>query len=263
MKSGSKKACSILTIAGSDSGGGAGIQVDLKTFHAFDLHGLSAITAVTAQNTRRITASHCMPARTLAAQLDALFDDFDIRAVKIGMLGSAANVIAVADTLARVHARHIVLDPVLVASSGTPLLSPRGLMALRRKLLPLVDVLTPNLPEAEALLGQRCLNARSRRDAARAMLEAGPKAVLLKGGHGRGAQICDYLADASGDFEYRHARLPLRAHGTGCVLSAAIAAGLALSLPLREAIADAEKFLQRALRQSYRAGKSTTRVLAT
>ncbi|MGA9334333.1 MAG: bifunctional hydroxymethylpyrimidine kinase/phosphomethylpyrimidine kinase [Rudaea sp.] len=254
---------SVLTIAGSDSGGGAGIQADLKTFCAFNVHGLSAVTAVTAQNTRRIVSTHCVPATAVAAQIQALYDDFDIRAVKIGMLGSAANVVAVAETLAQVRAQNIVLDPVLVATSGSPLLSPRGLTTVRRKLLPMVDVLTPNLPEAEALLGRRLSSALAIRDAARELLSAGPKFVLIKGGHARGGQVSDYLAGVTGAFEYRHPRLPLRAHGTGCVLSAAIAAGLARDRSLRKAVNEAEKFLQHALRHSYRAGKSATRVLAT
>ncbi|MEO8801927.1 MAG: bifunctional hydroxymethylpyrimidine kinase/phosphomethylpyrimidine kinase [Rudaea sp.] len=254
---------SVLTIAGSDSGGGAGIQADVKTFTAFGLHGLSAVTAITAQNTRCIIASHCVPARIVAAQLQALFDDFDVRAVKIGMLGSATNVGAVARALQNVKARNIVLDPVLVASSGTPLLSARGLATLRNQLIPLVDVLTPNLPEAMALLGRRSLTAAALRGAAHELLGAGPKAVLLKGGHARGTQISDHLVDANGYCEFRHARLPLRAHGTGCVLSAAIAAGLALDQPLRQAVSNAEKYLHGALRHSYRAGKSATQVLAT
>lgn len=256
-----RRHASVLTIAGSDSGGGAGIQADLKTFAAFDLHGLSAITAVTAQNTRQIASSFCLPSKTVIAQIQALFDDFDIRAVKIGMLGSAANVDAVARTLVHVRAKNIVLDPVLIASSGMPLLAPQGLLAMRRNLLPIVDVLTPNLPEAETLLGRRLANANARRAATRELIGCGPKAVLLKGGHAQGAHVSDYLAHASGESELRHPRLPIRAHGTGCVLSAAIAAGLALDRPLRDAVADAEEFLRDALVHSYRAGKGAPRVL--
>ena len=257
----SQRHTSVLTIAGSDSGGGAGIQADLKTFTAFGLHGLSAITAVTAQNTQLVSASYCLPSAAVAAQIQALFDDFDIRAVKIGMLGSAANVAAVAECLQRVRARNIVLDPVLVSSSGTPLLTARGLAVLRRQLLPIVDVLTPNLPEAGILVGRKLTNFRARRNAARELIDFGPSSVLLKGGHARAAQVSDHLADAIGDCDFQHPRLRLRAHGTGCTLSAAIAAGLALDRPLRIAVADAIKFLQQALAHSYRAGKGAVRLL--
>jgi hydroxymethylpyrimidine/phosphomethylpyrimidine kinase len=248
---------SVLTIAGSDSGGGAGIQADLKTFAAFGLHGLSAITAVTAQNTRRVVSVHCLPAREVVQQIETVFDDFDVAAVKIGMLGSRANVAAVAAALRRVRARNIVLDPVLVATSGRPLLPSSAVAALRARLVPLATVLTPNLPEAAALLG----HAVGGPAATRELLALGACSVLLKGGHARGALVRDVLVDAHGTREFRHRRLPFPAHGTGCVLAAAIAAGLALGRAPRAAVAGAEAYLQRVLRASYRPGDGAIRCL--
>ena len=252
---------SVLSIAGSDPGGGAGIQADLKTFAAFRLHGLSVITAITAQNMRQVSAVHNVPARVVEQQLQALFADFDIRAVKIGMLGSAANVVAVAEFLRSSGVRNVVLDPVLASSSGARLLSTRGVSALRETLIPLTNVFTPNLPEAEALLGRRVRSADDARRAAQDLRRLGARAVLLKGGHGHGAMLCDYLADARGIHEFRHARLPIQAHGTGCVLSAAIAAGLALGHARLAAIRVAQDYLQHALHASYRPGKGPIRAL--
>jgi hydroxymethylpyrimidine/phosphomethylpyrimidine kinase len=252
----------ILTIAGADSGGASGIQADLRTIASFGAHGLSAITAVTAQNLHKVVSVHRVPARELQRQLEALFAGFRIDAIKIGMLGSATNVSAVAAALRRTRARNVVLDPVLASSSGTALLSARGIAALRSQLLPLASVLTPNLPEAALLLG----NAVPQADMARAAQQLhalGARAVLLKGGHGRGRVISDVLVDASGVHEFRHPRLALRARGTGCVLSAAIACGLGRGQSLRAAIASAQKVLQRALRNSSRPTSGAIRVLDT
>ncbi len=251
-----------LTIAGSDSGAGAGIQADLRVFAAYGLHGVSAITAVTAQNSRGVAASHTLSAAHLRNQLLALFADFDIRAIKIGMLGSAANVATVAELLKSCKAQNVVLDPVLASSSGTPLLSPRGTTCLRRDLLPLVHVLTPNIPEAAVLLKRQLSDGHAMRHAAGALRELGPQAVLLKGGHGDGQTIVDYLADADGIVTYRHRRRPFVAHGTGCALSSAIAAGLARGWSLRSSVQAAERMLQQALRSSYRSGRGPARTLA-
>ena len=240
-----------LAIAGSDSSSGAGIAVDLKTFAAFGVHGLAAITAVTTQNSQRVQAIHRVPAAHVEAQIRAAFADFRVGAVKIGMLASAPIVRAVARALRDPAPRHIVLDPVLASSSGTALLSAAGLRALREDLLPMATLLTPNLPEAEILLGRRIVDAVQ---AARDLRALGARAVLLKGGHGRGREVRDVLADARGVVELRHPRLPVHARGTGCALASAVAAGLARGRTLREAVADAEAFVQRALRQSYRAG---------
>jgi hydroxymethylpyrimidine/phosphomethylpyrimidine kinase len=250
----------VLSIAGSDSGGASGIQADLKTFAAFGLHGLSAITAVTAQNLGKVVSVHNISAREVERQILTLFDGFEIRAVKIGMLGSAANVAAVAKTMARVRARNVVLDPVLVSSSGTPLLSARGVAAMRDQLLPLAALLTPNLPEANELLGKR-VRGMQPSAAARALRSLGARAVLVKGGHSRGAVVRDALAEPGGVREFRHPRLAIRARGTGCVLSSAIACGLAQGKPLAAAVEIAEEFLQRALREAYRPGSSRQYVL--
>lgn len=256
----------VLTIAGSDSGGASGIQADLKTFAAFDVHGLSVVTAVTAQNTRTIQRVHNVPPANIRAQLRAVFDDFRIGAVKIGMLGSAAAIDAVADALREFRAGNVVLDPVLVSSSGTPLLPARAIARLRERLLPMADVLTPNLPEAEALLGMPLAAPDERRHAARALLSLGPRAVLLKGGHAKGGKVYDYfVASERGDsvmsHTFAHRRLPILARGTGCTLASAIAANLALGAPGLDAVREAERYLQLCLRSAYRAGRGARRLL--
>jgi len=247
-----------LTIAGSDSSGGAGIAVDLKAFAAFGAHGFAAITAVTAQTTQRVQAVHRVPAAHVEAQIRAAFADSRIAAVKIGMLGSAPIARATARTLREMAARNIVIDPVLASSSGTSLFSAAGLRMLREELVQMVALLTPNLPEAEILLGRRITNPAQ---AARDLRALGARAVLLKGGHGRGHDVYDVLADRHGIVEFRHPRLPIRARGTGCALSSAIAAGLAHGRALRAAVADAEAFVQHALAHSYRAGNGSIRQL--
>ncbi|MGH8041615.1 MAG: bifunctional hydroxymethylpyrimidine kinase/phosphomethylpyrimidine kinase [Rudaea sp.] len=248
----------VLSIAGSDSSGGAGIAVDLKTFAAFGVHGLAAITAVTAQTARAVAAIHCIPAAHVQAQIRSAFAGFRIGAVKIGMLGSTANTRAVVHALRETRARAIVLDPVLAASSGAALLTKSGLRILRDELIPLATVITPNLPEAEILLGRHIADPAQ---AARDLLALGARAVLLKGGHGRGAHVCDVLADAHGVAKFRHPRLRIRARGTGCALSAAVAAALARGLPVHLAVDAAETFLQHALATSYRTGASSIHLL--
>jgi hydroxymethylpyrimidine/phosphomethylpyrimidine kinase len=251
-----------LTIAGSDSGGGAGIQADLKTFAALGVHGTSAITALTAQNTQGVTAVHPVPSKHLAAELDAVFDDFDIVAVKTGMLGDARTVRCVARELARRRPRWLVVDPVMIATSGARLMDKNAVRVLIENLIPLADVLTPNLPEAEALTG---ITIRSPRDGERAVEKLrgfGVQAVLLKGGHGRGREVVDRWFDARGSFEIRNRRLPFDAHGTGCTLSAALAAELAKGHAPRTAARRAVAFVQRALKHAYAAGVTPLRVLA-
>jgi hydroxymethylpyrimidine/phosphomethylpyrimidine kinase len=250
-----RKHC-VLAIAGSDSSGGAGIQADLRTIAAHGLHGLSVITAVTAQNSGAVESVHRVPPRQLLEQLDAVFADFEVAAVKIGMLGSVAAVDAVADYLRKAGARHIVLDPVLVASSGAALLPPRGLAHLRGRLIPLVELLTPNLPEAEALLGRHLRSDDDMRGAGADLLALGADAVLLKGGHQRGRVVCDYLFAGESTTVFSHARRPGSVRGTGCTLASAIAAGLASKLPLRDAVARAEQFLQREMQRAYRTGRA-------
>lgn len=250
-----------LSIAGSDTGGSAGMQADLKTFAACGVHGLSAIAAITAQNTRTVTAVRVLPAKLVLAQLDALHADFNIAAVKIGMLGNAANVRAVARWLSAHRLRNIVLDPVLVSSSGRALLDARGHAALRDELLPLADVLTPNLPEARALLGIPATfeDAIAMAQRLRAL---GSRAVLLKGGHAQSARtVRDVFVDARGVAIFEHARRAYSARGTGCTLASAIAAGLARKRRLRDAVADAEAYLQAAYARARRTGKGAARVL--
>ena len=251
-----------LTIAGSDSGGGAGIQADLKTFAAHRIHGLSAIAALTAQHTRAVTAVEVPGTAFLRAQIDACFDDFDIGAVKLGMLATADVIHAVADALERHAPRHVVLDPVMVATSGARLLEPAALDALRTRLLPLATVVTPNLPEAELLLGKAIPTHDEMEAACAALLDAGVAAVLLKGGHLADAgDVVDLFADASGITRYRHPRFVLEAHGTGCTLASAVAANLCRGLALRDACRVAGDYVHDALRLGYRPGRSEIVVL--
>lgn len=251
-----------LTIAGSDSGGGAGIQADLKTFAALGVHGVSAITALTAQNTRGVMAVHPVPPRHLCDELDAVFDDFAIAAVKTGMLGDTGTVRCVARELGRRKPHWLIVDPVMIATSGARLLDRNAVRVLIEHLIPLADVLTPNLPEAEALTGITIRNARDGQRAAGVLRGFGAKAVVLKGGHGRGRTVVDRWFDARGSFDIRNRRLPFDAHGTGCTLSAALAAELAKGRPPRTAARRAVAFVQRALANAYAPGNSTLRVLA-
>jgi hydroxymethylpyrimidine/phosphomethylpyrimidine kinase len=251
-----------LTIAGSDSGGGAGIQADLKTFAAHRVHGLSAIAALTAQHTRGVTAIELPSLAFLRAQIDACFDDFHVQAVKLGMLAEARVIHAVADALERHRPPHIVLDPVMVATSGARLLEPDALDALRDRLLPLATVITPNLPEAELLLGVTIADQQAMHEACGQLLRKGAQAVLLKGGHLPVAgDVVDLLADDAGIREFQHPRLQMEAHGTGCTLASAVAANLCLGLSLAEACRSAGDFVHAALRGGYRPGRSDIVIL--
>lgn len=251
-----------LTIAGSDSGGGAGIQADLKTFAAHRVHGLSAIAALTAQHTRGVTSVHVPAVAFLRAQIDACFDDFTIGAVKLGMLANAEVIHAVADALQAHRPPHVVLDPVMVATSGARLLEADALDALRSRLLPMASVITPNLPEAELLLQCSIPDLDAMHEACTRLLASGAQAVLLKGGHlpGRG-DVVDLLADSSGCTQLLHRRLDLEAHGTGCTLASAVAAGLCLGQGLSEACAHAADYVHRALSRGYRPGRGEIVVL--
>ncbi|NIA68510.1 bifunctional hydroxymethylpyrimidine kinase/phosphomethylpyrimidine kinase [Pelagibius litoralis] len=238
-----------LTIAGSDSGGGAGIQADLKTFSALGVYGASVISALTAQNTKAVTAIHAPPPGFIVAQLDAVLDDLRIDAAKIGMLGGAATITAVAAKLRQKPTIPLVLDPVMVAKSGDVLLAPAAMASLRRELLPLADVITPNLPEAAALLdGPVPEDEVAMAAVVRALHSLGPRAVLLKGGHLSGDESIDLLFDGETLHRFAAPRIATKnSHGTGCTLSAAIAAGLAKGRPLAQAVADAKAYLTRAL----------------
>jgi hydroxymethylpyrimidine/phosphomethylpyrimidine kinase len=256
-----------LTIAGSDSGGGAGIQADLKTFTAFGVYAASVITALTAQNTRGVRAIHYPPPEIVGAQIEAVLEDFALTAIKIGMLGSAEIANVVAERLSSPTGRggealplgeggpedrmraFVIYDPVMVASSGAPL-SGRGFVeAVRHALLPLVDCLTPNLAEAAALLREPI--AKSEADMERqgaALLKLGPRAILMKGGHLEGDEAVDLLVTESTICRFPAPRiLSTNLHGTGCTLSSAIAANIALGASLREAVAAAKAFVRQAI----------------
>jgi hydroxymethylpyrimidine/phosphomethylpyrimidine kinase len=238
-----------LTIAGSDSGGGAGIQADLKTFVALGVFGTSAVTAITAQNTLGVHAVFALPATIVAAQIEAILDDFNVVAVKIGMLGDSEIVAAVAAALSRRRPPFILLDPVMVASSGDRLIGPAAIAAIEARLFPLLDCLTPNLSEAAAFLRE----APARDEAAmmrqgRALLEHGLRAVLMKGGHLDTADSVDFLLTEAGARRYAEARIDSRnLHGTGCTLSAAVAGQIVRGEELGEAIARAKRFVGQAI----------------
>ena len=253
---------SALTIAGSDSGGGAGIQADLKTFAAHGVHGLSAIAALTAQHTRGVTAVHVPEIGFLRAQLDACFEDFRIGAVKIGMLASAGVIDAVADALERHRPPFVVLDPVMVATSGAKLLQDDALHALRTRLVPLASIITPNIPEAELLTGMRILDAAAADRAILSLRRMGSPAVLLKGGHlDEGECVIDRYDDGHADATFMHDRLPVEGHGTGCTLASAIAANLCRGMAMPAAVEAATDYIERALRGGYRPGRGEVVVL--
>ena len=253
---------SVLTIAGSDSGGGAGIQADLKTFAAHGLHGLSAIAALTAQHTRGVTAVHVPPVDFLRAQIDACFDDFRIGAVKLGMLANKQVIDAVADALERHRPAFVVLDPVMVATSGARLLETDALDAMRTRLFPLAAILTPNIPEAELLLGHSIQDDAAAEAALDALRALGTRAVLLKGGHlqSTGGMI-DRYCDADKTVQFTHQRIDVEGHGTGCTLASAIAANLCLGKALPAACEAATDYVHGALKHAVRPGRSEVAVL--
>ena len=247
-----------VTIAGSDSGGGAGIQADLKTFSALGVYGASVITALTAQNTLGVQGIHDVPADFVARQIDSVLSDLEVRAVKIGMLSQPAVIEAVAAGLAR-HAGAIpvVLDPVMVATSGDRLIADDAVAALRDRLMARADLITPNLPEAAVLLGESVAEDDAAAVAqARRLVALGARAVLIKGGHGTGRESIDHLVTADGTLRTLAAPRIATAntHGTGCTLSAAVAAGLARGLMLPEAVAGAKAYLTAALAAADRLG---------
>jgi len=239
-----------LTIAGSDSSGGAGIQADLKTFTAFAVYGASVLTALTAQNTKGVAAVHPVPASFVRAQIRAVFDDLAVGAVKTGMLANAEVVLAVAGEMGRHPEVPLVVDPVMVSTNGDLLLEADAVSALKSRLLPRADLITPNLPEAASILGGKVAASEAEMvEQGRRLLELGCGAVLIKGGHGVGAAAVDVLVTAAGST----ARLEsprietLNTHGTGCTLSAAIAALLAMGEPLESAVRRAKTYVTRAI----------------
>ncbi|WP_038045229.1 bifunctional hydroxymethylpyrimidine kinase/phosphomethylpyrimidine kinase [Thermus caliditerrae] len=237
-----------LTIAGSDSGGGAGVQADLKTFFRFGVYGASALTLVTAQNTLGVRRLELLPPELVYAQIQSVAEDLPVHAAKTGALGDAAIVEAVAEAVARFRIAPLVVDPVMVAKGGDPLLAPGAVQALKTRLFPLATLITPNRLEAEALLQRPIRTLQEAEEAARDLLDLGPRAVLLKGGHLEGEEAVDLLATPEGVLAFRAPRVPTRhTHGTGCTLSAAIAALLALGKPLEGAVGEAKAYLTRAL----------------
>jgi hydroxymethylpyrimidine/phosphomethylpyrimidine kinase len=240
-----------LTIAGSDSGGGAGIQADLKTFAAHGVFGTSAITAVTAQNTRGVVRWQALPADLVTAQIEAVVGDIGADAVKIGMLATAAIVEAVAAAIRALDLPQVVVDPVMIAKGGDRLIDDDAVAAMRSELLPNAHVVTPNVPEAEVLAGMPVRSLDDMRQAGERILRLGPRVVLVKGGHLDGPDSIDVACTAAGAFEIRRPRIETRhTHGTGCTLSSAVAANLARGLPDREAIEAAREYLDGAIRHA-------------
>jgi hydroxymethylpyrimidine/phosphomethylpyrimidine kinase len=239
----------VLSIAGLDPSGGAGIAADLKAFSALGAYGMAALTAVTVQNTQGVRAVELFAPKFVADQIDAIFDDIRVDAVKIGMVGSAEIAEAIADVLARRGARHVVLDPVMIAKSGDRLLAENAIAAVRDRLVPLAEVITPNLPEAAVLLGvAEADNVAAMQATARDLKGLGPASVLVKGGHLAGPESVDVFFDGATMTEFRAPRIATRnTHGTGCTLSAAITA-LLPSTPRLEAIRQAKAYLTEALR---------------
>ena len=238
-----------VTIAGSDSGGGAGVQADLKTFSALGVYGASVVTALTAQNTLGVTAVHDVPADFVRAQMDAVFSDLDVSAVKIGMLSQPAIIEAVAAGLEAHSGPPIVLDPVMVAASGDPLIADAAVSTLADTLIPLADLITPNLHEAARLLKTEVATEKTAMEAqAENMISIGARSVLIKGGHGEGGTSDDFLLTDSGGRWFSGPRIATRnTHGTGCTLSSAIATGLANGSSLSEAVGAAKAYISAAI----------------
>ena len=244
-----------LTIAGSDSGGGAGIQADLKTFSAYRVFGLSVITAVTAQNSVGVQGVENLAPAFVARQLRSVLEDFEVDAAKCGMLSTAPIIEAVAGALAEHPIDKLVVDPVMVAKSGDPLLQADAVEALRRRILPVALVVTPNLPEAEVLSGMTVTNREEMEEAARRIGKLGPRHVLVKGGHLKGDAV-DILWNGREVTAFQVPRIESsNTHGTGCTLSAAIAAGLAKGRPLAEAVREAKAYVTRAIREGFALGR--------
>jgi hydroxymethylpyrimidine/phosphomethylpyrimidine kinase len=245
-----------LTIAGSDSGGGAGIQADLKTFTVFGVFGMTVVTALTAQNTCGVSGIHAIPPAFVRAQIDAVASDIGIDAAKTGMLVSAETIATVAQAVRDYTITPLVVDPVMAAQSGSALLEPTARVALLQELVPLATLVTPNVPEAEALTGVAIGSPADMRTAARLLIDHGAKACLVKGGHLAGDESVDVFDDGRNAIELRTVRLPTpHTHGTGCQLSAAITAQLARGVPLLAAVECGKRFITVAIRHALALGK--------
>ncbi|MBM3518346.1 MAG: bifunctional hydroxymethylpyrimidine kinase/phosphomethylpyrimidine kinase [Alphaproteobacteria bacterium] len=247
----------VLIVAGSDSGGGAGIQADIKTATALGAYAATAITALTAQDTTGVHGIHAVPAEFVARQMRVVLADIGADYIKTGMLHDAAIITAVADVIEREGAGiPLVVDPVIVAKGGAALLDPAASQALKARLILRADVITPNVPEAEFLTGMTIATLADMRDVAAMLLTLGPRAVLLKGGHLRGDKVRDVLATEDGMVVFRAPRIDTRdTHGTGCTLASAIAVGLAQGLGLRDAVRRARRYVRRAIRTAPGLGR--------
>lgn len=250
----------VITIAGSDSSGGAGLQADLKTFAAMRVYGLSVVTAVTAQNTVAVSGVHPLPPEFVGKQMDTVLEDVTVDAVKTGMLANSRIIETVCDRLRRFHITNVVVDPVMVATSGDMLMDERldkMLWALRHILLPMARVVTPNVPEAEILTGREIQTVDDARKAAVDLQSLGVPNVVIKGGHLNGEEeAVDILFDGNGFFEYRDKRIPTRnTHGTGCTFAAALTAGLALGKTVHEAVGAAKSYVRMALESGFAIGR--------
>lgn len=244
-----------LTIAGSDSSGGAGVQADLKTFSALGVFGMSVITAVTAQNTQEVFAVQDIHAPVIEKQIEAVYSDIMVDALKIGMVSCCQTIVAVAGGLARYKARNVVLDPVMIAKSGYHLLQPEAMEAFMTLLLPLATIVTPNIPEAEEMSKRKIYGLEDMEEAARAIHALGAEYVLVKGGH-RTGEATDILFDGQVCCRFSTPRLAtVHTHGTGCTLSAAIAANLAQGYPMKEAVGRSKEYIQTAIQHSFPIGK--------
>ncbi len=244
-----------MTIAGSDSGGGAGIQADLKTFAALGVYGTSVLTAITAQNTVGVTGVHEIPVEMVASQIEAVITDIGADAIKTGMLSSSAIIETVARELAHFRVDRLVVDPVMVAKSGDRLLQEEALDSMRRSLLPLATVVTPNIPEAETLTDMKIETGEDARRAAEKIVSMGAKAVVVKGGHLPGPPV-DLLYDGREFREFTAPRIDTKnTHGTGCTFASAVAAGLAKGMDVPDAVATAKEYVTEAIRQSFPIGE--------
>ena len=246
-----------LTIAGSDSGGGAGIQADLKTFSSLGVHGSSVITAITAQNTKEVTAVHNVPLNIIKKQIDAVLSDIGTDAVKIGMLSNAGIIKTVAKKLKKYNIKNIVLDTVMVSASGAKLLEDSAINTLKKELIPLALVITPNIPEAEVLVNKKIKTLEGVKNAAKEILKLGCKSVLIKGGHIdiSNNYVIDVFYDGKNFVEIKNKKINKTGHGTGCTLSSAIAANIAKGMELKEAVKSAVSYVHNALERGFKVGE--------
>jgi len=245
-----------LTIAGSDSGGGAGIQADIKTFSALGVYGCSVITAITAQNTREVTTVHNVPLDVITAQIDAVFSDIGADAVKIGMLSNADIIKTIAESLRKHHAENIILDPVMISASGARLLEESAIDALKKCLMPMALAVTPNIPEAEVLAGFQIKTQRDVERAGKKILDFRCDSVVMKGGHLTNGMdiVIDIFLTKNKSISIENKRINKEGHGTGCTLSSAIASFLARGLPLEDAVKRAIEYTHSALEHGFRVG---------